>query len=203
MSALAAYRTAILAYLDDAALVRYTNDQVDAALRWALFKYSSARPLVLTYMLDANGEDKIAFPADFSATAITKVELYDADPHLIVNLDYFTYLEDEGWVLDTINNIYAVGKIFKVTYTSTHFIDALDSAAGTSVPAEDETLLQMGAAGHAILARIASRAENINLNADAVKSLKLLADSYLSDFLTGIRTTSTPAFADIPFPGSI
>ena len=54
MSAIAAYRTAILALLSDAGLVIFTNNDVDQALRWALAEYSFRRPLIRTYMFSVD-----------------------------------------------------------------------------------------------------------------------------------------------------
>ena len=46
--AIAAYRTKVLALLDDPLLARYTANQVDAAIRTALETYSLFKPNVGT-----------------------------------------------------------------------------------------------------------------------------------------------------------
>lgn len=52
LPALADYETAILALLDDASNARYTNLQVDEALRWAVIQYVEAKPAAVYAIKD-------------------------------------------------------------------------------------------------------------------------------------------------------
>jgi hypothetical protein len=151
MSAIAAYRTAILALVSDPALAHFTNDDCDTALRWALSEYSRKRPLIRTYMFTVVATTTLhSLPADFITRHITRVELYDADPDLIVPVPFYAYYRDEDWFIQTTNPVQA-GKVLQISYSDIHQVDGLDGASGTTVPDADETLLQLGAAGHALL----------------------------------------------------
>jgi hypothetical protein len=201
MSAIAAYRTAILDLLDDPLLARFTNNQIDRALRWALEEYSKARPLVSTYLLDTDGTCRLAMPDGLNIQGITRVDLWNADPSLMLSVTFYAYQADETWIVETMYSKFAAGNFLQVTYGTLHTIDGLDSAAGTTIPEADEAILQVGAAGQAAQMRTASRAEAINLNNDAVKLLQGLATQYLALFRARLAPSSTaPAFAELEQP---
>ncbi len=66
MSAIATFRTAIAKLLDDSTNARYSNDQIDQALRQALQEYSRVRPYLQTYNVNGTGERVLEMPADFA-----------------------------------------------------------------------------------------------------------------------------------------
>ena len=155
MSAIASFRTAIFALLYDTPGVLYTSTEIDQALRWALSEYSLKRPIIRTYAYSVIGTTTVhPLPADFITRHITQVQLYDPDPDNIRDLTFYAYQKDEQWVIET-REIRNTGDVLVISYSAVHQIDGLDSAAGTTIPAADETILQIGAAGHAmqILAR--------------------------------------------------
>jgi hypothetical protein len=66
MSAIDAYRIAILALLADAGKVVFSDNDVDQALRWALAEFSLRRPLIRTYQYSVIGTTAYhELPADF------------------------------------------------------------------------------------------------------------------------------------------
>lgn len=200
MSAIAAYRTAILALLSDAGLVIFTNNDVDQALRWALAEYSFRRPLIRTYIFSVDVFTAIhTLPADFVTRHITRVELYNADPDSIVDLSFYAYRLDEGWMINT-RNMVAAGETLQISYSDVHQVDGLDAAAGTTVPDADETMLELGAAGHAAQMRALNRVETINMNPDVVKTYRDTAKDYLSRFaeLLTIEPGALSYLADFP-----
>jgi hypothetical protein len=203
MSALAAYRTAILALVDDASQTRFTSAQVDAALEWALAEYSKCRPLLKSYLLDTDGTCRLALPDEISAAvrAISRVSLYNADPRQVQDVVYYAYKQDETWLIETLLSTYASGQYLTVEYAAIQTIDGLDSAAGTTVPGADEWLIQLGAAGHAAQMRAISRSETFNLNAEAVKFLRDMAKDYLATFREALTPENpAPVFADLTMP---
>jgi hypothetical protein len=204
MSAIAAYRIAILALLSDATNVIFSSDNVDQALRWALAEYSLRRPLVRTYQFTVDTSTGIHnLPADFITRHITKVELYNADPDAITECAFYAYIRDEQWVIETSREV-AAGSVLQISYSAVHQVDGLDSAAGTTVPDADETLLETGAAGHAALMRSLDRIETINMNKDVVAMYKALGEQYLISFNQILTVRDGLIFSPIPdFPGIV
>ena len=79
-------------------------------------------------------------------------------------------------------NMVAAGEMLQISYSDVHQVDGLDAAAGTTVPDADETMLELGAAGHAAQMRALNRVETINMNPDVVKTYRDTAKDYLSRF---------------------
>jgi len=182
MSALASFRTSVLALLSDPSNAIFNMNDVDQALRWALSEYSLRRPFIRTYQLSVDATTGVhVLPADFITRHITKVELYDEDPDSIADLTFYAYQRDEQWVVETRFEVSA-GEVLQISYSTIHTIDDLDAAAGTTVPTTDEPLLQVGAAGRAAQMRSLDRIETINMNKDVVQMYKLLAADYLFFF---------------------
>jgi hypothetical protein len=201
MSAIAAYRTAILALLADPTLVIFTNNDVDQALRWALAEYSYRRPLIRTYQFSVDVSTSMhQLPADFITRHITRVQLYNADPDSIVDLSFYAFKLDEQWMINT-RNFVEVGEVLQISYSDGHQVDGLDSAAGTTVPDADETLLEIGAAGHAAQMRALNRVETINMNPDVVKTYRDQAIQYLTTFSALLTSEPGPQAYVADFPG--
>jgi hypothetical protein len=200
MSALAAFRTSILALLSDPSNAIFSMDSVDQSLRWALVEYSSRRPLIRTYQLSVDATTGIhTLPADFVTRHITKVELWNDDPDSIEDLVFYAYQRDEQWFVETQSEVSA-GEVLQISYSATHTIDDLDSAAGTTVPLADEHLIQVGAAGRAAQMRALDRIETINMNKDVVQMYALLAADYLF-FFAQFSTKEPGIFLVLPdFP---
>jgi hypothetical protein len=202
MSAIATYRTAILALLTDAGLATFSNNDVDAALKWALAEYSLKRPLIRTYQFDVISTTSMhVMPADFITRHITKVELYDADPDNIIELPHYAFIRDEQWLISTRQAVEA-GETLQVSYSAVHTIDGLDSAAGTTVPDSDEPLLQQGGAGHACLMRARNRIETINMNPDVLKQYREVAADFLSNFIGILINGDSPNVSLPEFPSA-
>jgi hypothetical protein len=195
---LAQYQTSILAKLNDVALAKFTADQIAEALRDALAEYSRMQPLARTYILETDGAATMALPASFAAIAITGIN-YEKDSTTYDHQSQaqFSAQEiNEGWqveVYDQHGEIIPAGQNISITYHSLHTVDNLDSASGTTVRAQHEQFLAMGAAGYALLSRANERTEAINLNPGVAASLRGAGMSFLMDFRNGIGRTSAPA----------
>jgi hypothetical protein len=200
MSNLAAYRIAVLALLVDPTNVVFSNNDVDQALRWSLAEYSLRRPLIRTYQFTVDVATTVhSMPLDFITRQVTRVELYNEDPEKILDLPFFAFYTDEGWIIQTTLEI-ASGYVLTIYYSDVHTIDDLDGAAGTTVPEADETLLQTGSAGRCAQMHALSKVETINLNNDVVKLYRDLAVDYLASFNAGLQKEPGIAVAAITFP---
>jgi hypothetical protein len=200
MSALAAYRTAVLALLVDPTNVIFSNTDVDQALRWSLSEYSLRRPLIRTYQFTVVSSTTIhELPTDFITRHVTQVQLWNSDPQKMLDLAFYATICDEEWTIETSTAISA-GSVLTISYSVVHQIDGLDSAAGTTVPAADETLLQTGSAGRCAQMHALSKVETINMNNDVVKLYRDLAVDYLASFNAGITKEPGIAVAAITFP---
>lgn len=197
---LAQYRVKIRDLLDDTGATRYTEDQIDTALRNALEAYAEKRPLSKTYVLDGTGEQRITLPSDFVATGITRAELIDDTPSRDDELVFIAEKVDEGWTVETVNKTIQVGDQILLTYYTGHTVDGLDSAAGTTIPAEHTLTVAIGAAGFAAQSRAVSRAETINLQKEVRKQLQELASTYLTMFNDMLADSSKPAAAKWTMP---
>jgi hypothetical protein len=183
MSAIATYRIAVSALLYDPSNVIFTTAEIDQALLWALLEYSYKRPLVRTYDYSVIGKTTIhTLPADFTARQIIKVELWDSDPEKIYELVAFCSVIDEQWVVDTLAER-KTGDVLQISYSAVHQIDGLDSAAGTTIPLADETLLEIGAAGHAAQMRSVGTIESVNMNDGVNRDYLHIALDYLARFV--------------------
>jgi len=201
MSAIAAYRTSILALLADAGKVVFSDNDVDQALRWALSEYSYHRPLIRTYQYSVIGSTAThELPADFVTREIVKVELFNANPDQVIELEQYSDRPDEQWIIHTKNTI-ANAQVLTVYYSVVHQVDGLDSAAGTTVPTDDEILLELGAAGHAALMRATNRAETINMNPGVVDAYRALALDYTARFSVLLSVQGGPRTGLPDFPG--
>ncbi len=197
MSAIAAFRTAVLALLDDPTPSRYTTNQVDASLRQAIYQYSMARPYIKTYSVDGVDDYEIELPADFSAFGISEVFLdNDDDPPTPVT--FYAFKRDDYWWIHTSGRLIASDEAIMVTYSTSHTIDGLDSAAGTSIPIEDEAILQVGAAGYAALTRASSHTESINMQPEVSGQLLTWALEMLKYFAGAIVGYQPAGYADLP-----
>jgi hypothetical protein len=201
MSAIAAYRTAILALLADAGKVVFSDNDVDEALRWALSEYSLRRPLIRTYDYSVIGSTAFHYmPLTFITRHVTKVELWNANPDSILEVGFYAYKVDEQWMINT-RDMFKSPQILQISYSDIHTVDGLDSAAGTTVPDADETLLEIGAAGHAAQMRAINRVETINMNPDVVKTYRDTAAQYLTIF-SGMLVSNPGLSIGMPdFPG--
>jgi hypothetical protein len=202
MSALAAFRVSVLALLSDASNAIFSMNDVDQALRWALSEFSDHRPFIRTYQFTVIATTGVhILPADFITRHITKVDLYDEDPDDIVDLTFYAYQRDEQWIVETRSEVIA-GEVLQISYSVIHTIDGLDSAAGTTLAAADESFIHVGAAGRAAQMRALDRIETINMNPDVVQKYRLLAIDYLSSFASfltiepGVRIC-LPDFPDV------
>jgi hypothetical protein len=178
--AIAAYRTRVLALLDDPTNIRYSNTMVDQAIRMALTEYSEALPLTTSYIYQADGTQKMTLPADFATFAIYGVEDQAAYPP--IRYTFYAFMEGEQWVIETPRNKITAGTALTILYGGLQQIDALDSAAGTTIPDQDADIFSLGSAGFALQMRANSNNESIIANPATIAIQKQQAEAHLDQF---------------------
>lgn len=163
MAALTAIRDRVEQLLNDTSNAIYATTLIDEALRLALDEYSIFVPL--------HGETVITLPGDGREVALNGitglvkvVEVwwpYDSDassetwpPNRV--LGWRLYWDDAQPVLflDTVDQDQPQqDDEMRIWYTKRQTIDGLDSASATTVQGDHESLLVLGAAGHAAMTR--------------------------------------------------
>lgn len=193
---LANFRTETARKLSDPTNIRFDTSDIDQALRQALEEYSRARSIERTYIVDGANESRLTLPADFAAVTITRIE-YDPDgePTEADSIPFHAEKVDEQWTVETTDQTIPIGDTITIYYSALHTIDSLDSASGSTLPAQDWQLIVTGAAGFAAQSRAAELGESINLNASADKRLDQQAQAWLKEFRAGLTPKPGGGFA--------
>jgi hypothetical protein len=198
VSALATFRTAVLALLNDPSLTVFSNAQVDQALRWALNEYDRFKPVLKTYSLDTDGNGILELPDGFDGIRIFNLELFATDIDDVRELAFNWYKRDEAFFIQTTAETVAAGEVLTVHYGAPNTIDDLDGAAGTTIAPEDEHTVQVGAAGYALLIRTASAIEENILNPDTNLRFMQLSEQYLAFFRSALTPLPHAGAAILP-----
>jgi len=169
--ALADFRTAILALLDDPGLARYTNALVDEALRWAIVEYAAAGNANYD-IKDLDGAVTTTLPAADSVNvevgtagycalirSISRTETINLNQAVADNLRKTAdrYLTEFYRVLGVYSSGYAEKKAYQIlTAASATDAVAATTARDTALEADREALLKLkfknsGAADKALL----------------------------------------------------
>jgi len=169
--ALADFRTAILALLDDPGLARYTNASVDEALRWAIVEYAAAGNANYD-IKDLDGAVTTTLPAADSVNvevgtagycalirSISRTETINLNQAVADNLRKTAdrYLTEFYRVLGVYSSGYAEKKAYQIlTAASATDAAAATTARDTALEADREALLKLkfknsGAADKALL----------------------------------------------------
>lgn len=189
---LAQFEARVLALLLDTSAAIYVTAVTTEAVRLALHEYSDAAPLAAETVLTLSGTGHevalngvtgllgvvdVWWPYDSAATSETwppnRVEGWtlwwdDAQPVLYLNADN----QGQPQIADEL----------RLWYTKLHTIQNLDSAAVTTVALEHESLLVLGAAGFACLARAVDLSETADQQVTATPNLGTLGRLYLKQF---------------------
>ena len=195
---LAQFEARVLALLFDSSAALYVTAVTTEAVRLALHEYAEAAPLAAEIVLTLPGTGHeialsavtgllgvvdVWWPYDSAATSETwppnRVEGWtlwwdDAQPVLFLNADNQgqPQIDDE----------------LRLWYTKPHTIQNLDSAAVTTVPTEHESLLVLGAAGFACLARAVDLSETAGQQTIATPNLGALGGMYLKQFRARLKS---------------
>ncbi len=91
-------------------------------------------------------------------------------------------LDTRTYVLYNENTETRSGRTIVIYYSGPHFIDGLDSAAGTTIPDTGDEALTLGAAGYALLSHGVNRSEANVIESRTLDDLQALAQKYLAYF---------------------
>jgi hypothetical protein len=152
MSTLAELRDLVEQDLDDAGNALWTTTEIDRAIEKALAEYSRARPLQAegTVNLAADGRE-----IDVSSlTGLTRVvrvwyPYTSTDPEDPPEWRQWELWQSTLYILD--GDEPASGDVVRVYYHTLHTIEDLNSATETTIPAEDEEEVVLGAGGYAAM----------------------------------------------------
>ena len=160
---------------------------IDEAIDQALSAYSEARPqvvkssLALTAILSTNGRE-----IDISAVTglVSVVDVWA--PYLAAD-DKPARRRFEHWLEQEVVHLpdgtaVSASDTARVFYAKTHTLNGLNSAGATTFKAGDDSLIVVGAAGYACLARSVDLLEQVTLGGQTVDELRLLGVGLLDEF---------------------
>lgn len=163
MSTLAQLRDRVEQSLLDVSNAIFTTELIDECLRQALDQYNQANPHSLETVIELPGDGReIALDALTDLSQVTEVWWpYDSaaaveswPPNRVTG--FRVYWDDARPVLflDVLAGAQPqAGEEVRIWYVARHTIQGLDAAAVTTLPGEHESMLVIGAAGHAAMAR--------------------------------------------------
>jgi len=152
---LSQYRTAIREILGDLSATRWTNNQIDQALRIALGEYTAAYPQQADHIitLTETGREIDLSSLTWLSNVIQVCYPYDAtETEQPVIEDWYLYFPAGQPYLHIgpAASEPQSGEVIQVYYTMPQTIETLDGGASTTVRADHESYLVMGAAGHSL-----------------------------------------------------
>jgi len=212
---LAQYEARIAAFLMDASNTIWSTATLDECLRSALHEYSDANPLAMEAVVTLPGDSREValngvtgllrvtdawWPYDSAATTsvwppnrVRGFRVYWDDDQPVLFLE----TEDDGEP--------QLDDELRIWYTKIRTIQNLDSASVTTIQAEHESWLVMGAAGYAAFARATDLAETAGVSAVSTPNLAALASRWLRTFranVASLRGQSNPGGPSGPVFGA-
>ncbi len=192
MKTITDYRTETLITLGDTAGKRYSEAQLDSALRQALIRLNKSRPVRETYRVkvaDREIRDVIINWCPGPGADILSVR--DESGEWLNTADYRT----GGKLLLTIYNsrVPEVGETLQLEVTGAHTISGLDDAGNTTVPDALMQTICTGAAGYAMRIRARSVTEVFGKRPEDTDKLILQAGFLLADFEADLELRSLSA----------
>lgn len=179
----------------------WSDDVIDAAIWEALDEYSQALPLaaeeVLTLAASGRTIDVSSLTGLLSVMRVywpydSSEEIWP--PNLVRGFRLDWVAGDPYLVLTAYDGSEPqTGDEVKVWYTSRQTIEDLDSATETTVPAVHESLLVMGAAGHAVQGRSLDLLRISEVDADLVSKYEKWAEGRLSEFRASLELLKNAA----------
>ena len=198
MSDLTTLRAQVASLLSDASHDRWATDELDDALRLALRHYSERRPRELETTLtlaEAGRELSLAGVSGLLRPLRVWWPYTAAEPaypprwvpwerHGTATL--FLHVADEPQAGDGV----------RLFYAALHTVEGLDDETATTLAADEEGTLVVGAAGYAALARAAYVNEAVSRSERTPEQWHAWAESRLADFEKHLA----PRYAPPPWP---
>ncbi len=195
MTNLATLRDHVESLLKDAGNALWTTGELDDAIRRALHRYSEMRPreLVTTLTLTAAGREvSLAGVSDLLRPLRVWWPYTASEPEYPPAWARWDLHGPVTLFLDVADEPQA-GDVVRLFYAALHTIDGLDSATATTVPANDEETIALGAAGYAALARAAYATEAVTLSGETPARWRAWAEARLAEFEARILPRYEPA----------
>jgi hypothetical protein len=137
------------------------------AIRQALHEYSKVNPLqeVGTVTVSSSGRE-VSISALTGLLGVSRVWLpyTSGSPEHPPNWRNFEFWKDELVLYFPDGDEPAADEVARVFYTKMQTLQDLDSAASTSFPADDDTILVIGSAGYAATSRSIDLTEKVTLD---------------------------------------
>jgi hypothetical protein len=202
---LATLRDRVEQILMDSGNAIWSTGDVDEAIRQALAEYSKIRPLqaVTTVNVAATAHElDISTVTGLIGVLRVWCPYTAADPE-----DPPSWRDFEHWTdLDILYfpDEVEAGDVARIFYDKVQALKDLDSAAATTFPDEDESLLATGAAGYAALSRALDLGEQVTLDRDVPTKAKTWAGQKLQEFRQGLaavaRAEALHGHSHVPLP---
>jgi len=175
--------------LQDASNERWSTDDLDEFIREALEQYSRRNPdsAIGTIELSSDGREiDISSLSDLLRVERVWWDYDSSSPGYPPNWRQFEVWSDGILCIDDADAP-SSGDTVRIWYTKPHTIEDLDSAAATTVPAEDITYIVVGAGHFAAQSRAVELAESLNVDKDVVERLSDWAEEQGKNFRYGVR----------------
>lgn len=186
----------------------WTTDDLEEAIRAALHEYSKTRPrqAVELLTLAAGGREIDVSGIDGLLQVVDLWLPYTVSaPEFPPNRRPFRHWPDLGLLVVVDESFQpAAGQTARVFYTAMQALEDLDEATETTVPADDESLLVTGAAGHAATSRAVDLAEQVTIDRLTSQQVRAWGLNQLQEFRAGLRNiarqlaTTSPPWVPLP-----
>lgn len=200
MKTISEYRTAVLTVLGDPGGRRYSEDQVDLALKEALGKLGTFRPnreTVKVKIAELRGKEAIIkWVPDASSDVLT---VRDESGHWYCAADYRTggkmYLQLYGDVF------VGEGDTLLLEISHPHTIQGLGGETSTTVPESLSLTVAAGAAGYAMRIRARSVTEVFGKRPEDTERLMEQSEILIGEYLSELGEASSVARDPLPRGG--
>ena len=182
---LAELRDEVEADLTDASNATWSTDEVDRAIRRALFRYSEVRPQQVIGSLDAAASREYSLSTLTGLVDVQRVWFpYDStDPAYPPNWIEFELWDDKSVLYLDVEDCPAVGDDpLRVFYTKLHTLDGLDSEESSSYYVEDEEVLILGATAFAAVQRERYVVDTVNPSVETPDNWRAWGKARMREF---------------------
>lgn len=195
---LAQYEARVAQFLMDASNTIWPTATLDECIRLALHEYSDANPLGVETVITLPGDSReVALNALTGLVGVGDVWWpYDSDattetwpPNRVRG--FRLYWDDDSAVLylETQDDTQPQqNDELRIWYAKQRTIQNLDSASTTTIQAEHESWIVMGAAGYAAFARATDLAETAGVSAVSTPNLAALGSRWLRTFRANVAS---------------
>jgi hypothetical protein len=187
---LSSFRDRVEVALMDTSNEIWSTTVLEEAIRQALAEYSKVYPRRVIGMvtLAASGRE-VDISSLSGVLRVVRVWLpyTAASPEDPPNQRYFEHWRDQQklWFKDEPEP--ASGEVLRVFYTAMQTLDDLDSAAATTFPDDDETLLVLGASGYAASSRAVDLLEQVSRDRLTPQQVRAWGLGRLQEFRAGLK----------------